>query len=351
VTFVKCDSQKRVMDMDPRRVFASLRVCALLCCLFSLLVSDAVGQGIGLPETSFVDSSSSRQWMPAGSACQQACWSAASLHVGWMTSPNRIRVGYDGLVLPGGCISSVFVYRLGGIQVGGSVPVRLGEKYALRAYGAYLIADHSAASQELTWTDNPPGVREWNRSNTESYKVGGEMLYRMSDRMALVGGFRWDSLLTNFSDSNPNYLFTTPWLHAQTTVTAYEPYLGIRVQQSPLPGGLTLQVVGFPAMFATIQHLNVCNNAGVPFAHTGSQNTNRGYFLEASAEWSLGVCQGVAAMGFVDCNFYYGQCDMIIQRHEGGANANTTTGQVTWAHRISSLVVGGKMEVAWNLPF
>ncbi len=34
------------------------------------------------------------------------------------------------------------------------------------------------------------------------------MLYGVSDETALVGGFRLDSLLTNFSDPNPDYLFT-----------------------------------------------------------------------------------------------------------------------------------------------
>ena len=111
------------------------------------------------------------------------------------------------------------------------------------------------------------------------------MLYRLSGETALVGGFRLESLLTNFSDPNPDYLFTVPSMQAQTTVTAYEPYVGIRFQQSPGAGGLSLQVVGFPFLFATIQHLNVCNNNGVPFAHTGRQNANKGFFVEVSAEY------------------------------------------------------------------
>jgi hypothetical protein len=334
--------------MSSRRVSA---VCGLLCLLISLHVLDAVGQTIGSPEIPLLGASFDQRRLAPGSAGQKDCWSAASLHVGWMTAPNRIHVGYDGLVLPGACVSSFFVYPLSGVQVGGSLPIRLADQYALRVYGSYLIAHNSQAGQEITWTNNPPGVREWRRSNSESYKVGGEMLYRMSGEMALVGGFRLESLLTNFSDPNPDYLDTLPSMRAQTTVTAYEPYVGIRLQQSPGPGGLSLQVVGFPFLFATIQHLNVCNNKGVPYAHTGRQNANRGFFVEVSGEYRLGLFQGVEAAGFVDWNVYQGQCPMTIERHEGGVNPTVSAGAVVWSHYISSLVAGVKVEMSWSLPF
>jgi len=218
-------------------------------------------------------------------------------------------------------------------------------------YGSYLIANNPKADQELTWTDNPRGIREWRRSKTQMYRAGGETLYRMSGEMSLVSGFRLESLLTNFSDPNPDYLFTVPWMQAQTTVTAYEPYVGVRLHKGPGPGGLDLQVVGFPFLFATIQHLNVCNNNGVPYAHTGRQNANRGFFVEVLGEYRLGLFQGVEVAGFVDWNVYQGRCPMTIERHEGGANPAVTEGPVVWSHYISSLVVGGKVEVAWSLPF
>ena len=274
-------------------------VCALLCLLVSLHISDAVGQTIGSSEAPIPVASFDERWLAAWSAGRKDPWSSASFHVGWMTVPNRIRVGYDGLVRPGACVSSFFVYPLSGVQVGASLPIRLAHRYALRVYGSYLIPQNPQASQEITWTDNPPGIREWSRSNSESYEVGGEVLYRMSGEAALVGGFRLESLLTNFSDPNPAYRFTIPWMEAQTTTTIYEPYLGIRLQHGPGPDGLSLQVVGFPFLFATIQHLNVCNNNGIPFAHTGRQNATRGFFVEVSAEYRLGLFRGMEAMGFV----------------------------------------------------
>ena len=144
--------------MSSRRVNV---VFGLLCLLISLHVSDAVGQEIGPPEIPRLDASVYQRWIAAGAAEQQDCWSAASLHVGWMTVPNQIHVGYDGLVLPGACISSFFVYPLSGVEVGGSLPIRLTDRDVFRVYGSYLIANNPQAGQKLTWTNNPPGTREW----------------------------------------------------------------------------------------------------------------------------------------------------------------------------------------------
>jgi hypothetical protein len=326
-------------------------LCGVLCLLISFHVSAALGESIGAPEIPLLGALFDRRWISAGSSDRQDCWTAASFDVGWRTVPNRIHIGYDGLVLPGACISSFFVYPLSGVQVGGSLPIRLADQYALRAYGSYLIAHNSQAGQELTWTNNPPGVREWRRSNTQWYTAGGEMLYRISGEMALVGGFRLESFLTNFSDPNPDYLFTISSMNAQTTLTVYEPYVGVRLRQSQEPRGLSLQVVGFPFLFATIQHLNVCNNHGTPYAHTGSRNASKGFFLEISAEYRLGLFRGVEAAGFVDWNVYQGHCPMTIERHEGGLTPAVTTGTVAWSHHISSLAVGAKVETSWNLPF
>jgi hypothetical protein len=335
------------MDMASKSSFA---IVGLLCILICVNVSNSFGQTIGSPALPGSGSWFGGQRFPAGSPCGQDCWSAVSVHAGWMIAPARIRVGYDGLVLPGACVSSYFVYPLTGVELGASLPLRLSENYALRVYGTYLLPYNSQADQEITWTDTVPGIREWRHSNTQWYKVGGEALWKVSGSTAFVGGFRLESLLTNFSDPDPNYLFTISSMDAQTMVTVYEPYVGIRLQSSPEPRGLTLQVVGFPFLFAAIQHLNVCNNAGVPFAHTGRQHATSGYFFEATAEYRLPMSRGVVAAAFVDWNVYRGTCTMTVERHEGDPRAGVTSATVGWSHDMSSLVLGGKIELAWNLP-
>jgi hypothetical protein len=336
------------MDMNARRLFV---IFGLLCLLNCFHVSQAAGQAPGSPGIPVLGSLFDQRWFAAGSAGLKDSWADASIDLGWLTTPSRIHVGYDGLVLPGSCISSFFVYPLGGLQVGASVPIRMAGALPLRVYGSYLIPHNPSADQELTWTHDPPGIREWRRSNSQWFKVGGEVLYPAAGQMALVGGFRWESLLSNFSDPNPDYIFTISSLQAQTTLQVYTPYVGVLLRTSSSPEGLTAKLVGFPYLFASIEHLNVCNNAGVPFAHTGNQSTNTGFFIEASAEYRTRLSSGVEAVGFIDWNVYHGHCDMTIERHEGGATPITTAGTVAWSHDISYLVLGGKIQMSWNLPF
>jgi hypothetical protein len=331
--------------MVSRRVYV---ICGLLCVLTFVYVSDSVAQTVGSPTTLPLDTCFGQGRPASGPSAQRDCWSTASVHVGWMTAPNRIRVGYDGLVPPGACVSSYFVYPLSGVQVGGSLPIRLAEQYVLRLYGTYLIPYNSQTGQEITWTNNPPGVREWRGSHSQSYKLGAEGLYRLSCDTGLVAGFRWESLLSNFSDPNPSYLFTISEMEAQNSVTFYEPYVGIRMQ---FINGLTVQVAGFPCLLASVQHLNVCNNNGVPFAHTGINKATSGYFVEATVEYRVGRFHGMEALGFVDWNVYQGRCPMTIERHEGGPHPGTTSATVDWSHQISSLVLGGRIEFSWNLSF
>jgi hypothetical protein len=335
------------MAMDLRRIVVMF---GLLCLLISSHASQAVGQTLGFPGVPGLGSWFGQRTTTEGETALNAPWLVPSVNVAWLTTPNRIHVGYDGLVPPGGCISSFFVYPLGGLQVGASIPLRL-DPFPIRLYGSYLFPNNPQASQELTWTTNPPGIREWRHSSSQWFKLGGEMLYPLSGQVAMVGGFRWESLLTDFSDPNPDYIFTIPWMNAQTTVTVYEPYLGVRLQWNPSPGGLVVQCVGFPLLFATIEHFNVCNNSGIPFAHTGNQTATTGFFLEASAEYRFGLMQGVDVTGFIEWNVYQGQCSMNIERHEGGPAPGVTAATVAWSHNISSLALGGKVQVSWNLPF
>ncbi len=108
-------------------------VCGLVCLLISIHVSAVVGQTINLPEMPLLGASLGRRWIPAGSA-NQDCWSVASFTVGWMTAPQRIHVGYDGLVLPGACVSSFFVSPLSGVQALGSSR-SLADHYTLECTG------------------------------------------------------------------------------------------------------------------------------------------------------------------------------------------------------------------------
>jgi len=281
-------------------------------------------------------------------ASQEDSWPAANVSVGVSTTPRRLRIGYSGLVPPGECGSSYFVYPLGGIEVGASLPLRLANAFDVKFYGSYLFTRSVDADQQITWLTFPSGIRHWRRSSTDSYTLGAEILSPLGSGTALVGGTRWESLTTTFKDPNPEYLLTVDTMQAQVTVTMYEPYVGFRFQQGVGPGGLTVRLVGFPFFLATIQHFNTCNKDGDPLAHVGHANVSRGYFVEAAVEYRLGLPQGLEASGFVAWDVYRGQVPMYLERINAALGNSTTGAVVDFSYDRTSLIVGGKVELFWR---
>jgi hypothetical protein len=333
------------------RVSAGVSACGLFCLLFSIQSVEVPAQTAGSYDMPFPNAAASQPWSPSAVACEPDCRSAASVYVGWVFTPQRLRIGYSGLVLPGKCGSSHFLYPLNGVRVGGSVPVRLLDRFDLRAYGSYLFPQNREADQEITWLIFPTGFRQWRHTRSDSYVLGGELLMPSAGGTALVGGFRWESLTTTFKDPDPTYRLTVDTMQSQVTVTAYEPYVGFRLQQSAGPGTMTAGLVGLPFLLATIQHFNTCNNAGDPLAHVGSAKVTRGYFVEASAEYRLGLVHGFEATGFVAWDLYHGECPMFLERIDSGLGNSTTGAVVDFSYDRSSFTVGGKVDLSWNLPF
>ncbi len=336
--------------MGLRHVSAGLRVCGLLCLFFCLVIAEGSAQSTGPYPVPLPGTASGRGGISATPGSLTAPGSQASLYVGWTTTPSRVRIGYEGLVPPGQCGSSFFFFPLDGVQVGGSMPLQLTDKLELKAYGSYLFAQETEADQDITWLTFPPGTRRWTSSRFDSYALGGEFFWRLAGESALVSGFRWESLTATFSDPNPSYLLTVAAMQAQATVTTYEPYIGFRFHKSARPGDFSIRLVGFPFLFATIQHFNTCNNRGDPLAHVGSTGVTRGYFLEASAEYRLGPCRGLEMVGFVTWDLYHAQCPMFLERIDAGAGNATTGATVDFSYDRNSITIGGKVEISWNLP-
>jgi hypothetical protein len=338
--------------MGASPILAGLRLCGLLLCLLAALpVAGVQAQTTGALPLPSIGTAPVQLGMPAGATCQDSRQAFPSLFAAWTSTPTRATIGYSGLILPGQCVASYFVYPIEGIRVGGSLPIRLTSSFELKAYGSYLFVFQTEADQEINWLNTPPGVRQWRQTRSDSYLLAAEGIWRLNDGTGLVGGVRYESLTSTFGDPNPNYQFTVPNMESQATVTAYQPYLGVRFHQSVREGDITVRFVGFPCFLAGIQHFNTCNNAGVPFAHVGSSNMSKGYFLEGSAEYSLGLFQGFQASGFVAWDMQHGECPMYLERIDGGAGNSTTGTVVNFRYDKNAVTVGAKMVFSWNLPF
>ena len=271
-----------------------------------------------------------------------------AIYVGYMSPGNGVRAGYTGLVLPGTCVSSYFVYNLQGIVLAAQKPINVSKNLSVQLGGSYLIAMKTNADQEITWLTFPPGVREWDWTRSSLYALQAEIDYCAGSGLNLVGGFRWESLVTNFGDPNPNYYFTASGMESALSVASYQPFIGAEIEQRSRVGKALLRLIGFPVMLGSIEHFNTCNNRGVPFAHVGNNNVNSGYFIEATGEIGFMNSGASELSGFLTWESYRGTCTMNLERRDAGPPETITSANVDFLYERSNLIFGGKISIPFS---
>jgi hypothetical protein len=275
-----------------------------------------------------------------------------SIYIGYMGSERGLRAGYTGLVLPGTCVSSYFDYNLRGISLAMSIPLELPGKISAQLEGLYLFTMSSGADQDITWLTMPPGTRRWAWTRSCFYNLQGELLYPIDNTYSFMGGIRWESLDTTFGNPNPDYPFTVAYMESGLSVAIYQPFLGLRINQSlGNSSRALLQLIGFPVMLASLQHFNTCNNAGIPFAHVGNQNISDGYFLEIKGEFGLNKFLGFDFAAFLTWDMFRGTCTMNLERRDGAIPPSVSSDAVDFLYYRSSFTLGGKFEVPFSTSF
>lgn len=275
----------------------------------------------------------------------------STVQVGYTNTQRMLRAGYTGLVLPGTCVSSFFVYSLKGISLAASLPARPTERLSLSFKGWLLAAAQGPADQEITWLDMPPGTRHWNQSRSSLWGLQGEFSYRVYEMSSVLGGIRWESLTSRFWNPTPDYPFTVADMESGLSLGLCQPFVGFRLEEGFETTYWLLRVIGFPVMTASLEHFNTCNNQGVPFAHVGASQIRNGYFLEIQGEVRTNRLVGLQAGGFITWELYHGQCGMNLERRDAGPPVSVTSDMVDFSYDRSSVTVGAKMIVPFTLPF
>lgn len=275
----------------------------------------------------------------------------AALNIGYMGGNRSLAAGYTGLVLPGACVSSYFVYDLKGLLLSASLPVLDMKKFFGTIRGAYLFSTNVSADQEITWLHLPTGTRTWNLATSTFFKLEGEVGYPVDDLYSFIGGLRWESLSTNFGDPDPSYYFTISAMESGLGIGIYQPFVGVSLQQKLGNKLLLVRLAGFPVMLATLEHFNTCNNNGEPFAHVGRQDIRSGYFLESSCEMRATTFSGFDIGTFINWELYRGTCIMNLERRAMGPPETVTSADVDFIYNRSSITIGANAVMPFSLPF
>ena len=315
-----------------------------------LAVKTAIGQSYAVqPSLSYSSPTGPSSLLNATRIGSQA--EQINLSLGYMGRDNGVRAGYTGLVLPGTCVSSYFIYDLRGVNLTGEIPIEINKSVSARFGGSYLFAMSSPADQDITWLDMPPGTRSWAWTRSSYYGLAGEARYSSSDGFTLIAGFRWNSLNTNFGNPNPDYPFTISNMESGLSVNMYQPFIGAEVSQKLVGSDLLLKVVGFPLMPGYIQHFNTCNNHGVPFAHVGAESIRNGYYVEVNGELIFMKSGGYELSAFCAWELFRGTCRMTIERRDSGPPLTTSSDPVDFLYDSSIFTLGGKAALTFATPF
>lgn len=273
------------------------------------------------------------------------------LNIGYMGGNRSLAAGYTGLVLPGACVSSYFVYDLKGLLVSAAVPLFEMNKLSGTIRGSYLFSTDVSADQEITWLYFPTGTRTWNKARSAFFKLEGEVGYSVDDSYSFIGGVRWESLSTNFGDPDPSYYFTISAMESGLGIGIYQPFVGASYLQRLGNKLLSVRLAGFPVMLATLEHFNTCNNNGEPFAHVGRQDIRSGYFLEASCEIRATRFSGIDIGAFLNWELYRGTCIMNLERRAMGPPETVTAADVNFIYNRSSFTIGANAVMPFSSPF
>lgn len=232
----------------------------------------------------------------SSSGCgEKLCPAGLELDVGYLWGHRGMTFGFDakGPLIAGVDAANRFTYPLEGLWLGLTAQTRLKDGLGVILRGTWLVPSNQRVQEEFV----VPGVafvpsREWG-TKTQYYTLDAAAVYPFCAPFNVLGGFRFDSLVTDFKDPKreTDYGNSLPTDRAEVSFTGYIPYVGVGINYGQ---ALRLSFVGTPILWGELK-IRETIGVGVQSWEWNSALRN-GYFMEASAEYGMGVGVGRAAL-------------------------------------------------------
>ncbi len=334
------------------------RVAGLYLVVIVLLLAPALGWGQGL-------SGLGLPWLPSfGGFSEQplSCVPTKSVcgpltfYVGWgwdrkgtaFSVDRRRPTGPD----PDDLLSIINTYPIRGLWLGLAANANLTERIGLFADSCAIVPSNQPSNEDYTVV-GAPGSKIWNTTNADWWFADGALSYDTCGLGKVLAGFRYDRFATNFKD--PGNFVGASGLSSDTgdvTINCYIPFVGVQVDQG-VPGGsqLMFRVIGFPWLGGDVKYHDSIGNFDVITQDRIelAKGDNKGYFLEAFAEYGRGVFGRGQLNVFARWNVLHGTAHRIpIEDVLGGF---PLTGQYKFAFDRQCWTVGGSISLNFDMPF
>lgn len=234
------------------------------------------------------------------SPCEPCCPSSIKLDVGYLFGDRGVQIGPsvsrdnvsgDGTFVGASAWKSQ--WRVQGVQLGATAQVPLRDDFGVLLRGTWLFPDNSKASDTYTIPTGLAGdfAVNWG-TKTQYYTLDAAAVYPACALCNVLGGFRYDSLCTDFKNPSYGLLNFDGADKAQGTINEFIPYVGLAVNY-----GTTARVafIGTPILWGTLKFEETFGRTG-PIAYQYNATLQKGYFLEASAEYGVNIGGGTASL-------------------------------------------------------
>jgi hypothetical protein len=219
----------------------------------------------------------------------------STIYVGYLSTHKGAGLSFD---TTGGDLFTIRDFRqdytVEGIWGQLDVPVRSSGPLGLAFGLGYLFPFRQKSLEAYTLTTGP-GRRVWD-ADIQLWNVEAALTLNLSCSVMAVAGFRYESLLTNFSDPEEQVAVGgSSEDEADFAFSGYIPFLGVIAERIDVYGARgKAGMVGFPALPGAFEYRETVSESGLP----GPGNTARmlsnnefhsGYFFEAFGELAVRV--------------------------------------------------------------
>jgi hypothetical protein len=280
--------------MDIFRSRSRLLPCMLAILLITAFVTPVSAEGLfgmGLPGLP-----SFGGWPGGAAGCgEKLCPGGLKFDVGYLWGHRGMTFGFDakGPLIAGVDVANRFTYPLEGLWLGLTAQAPLKDDLGVILRGTWLVPSNQRVHEEFAI----PGVgfvpsREWG-TKIQYYTLDAAAVYPFCAPFNVLGGFRFDSLDTDFKDpkTETDYSNSRPTDRAELSFTGYIPYVGVGVNYGQ---ALRLSFIGTPILWGELKIRETLGGGNQSWEWKSA--LRNGYFMEASAEYGLDVGVGRAAL-------------------------------------------------------
>ncbi len=224
---------------------------------------------------------------------------------------------------------------------------------------SYLIPSLVDAVDTYDWQTVRQGfhtqARGW-KADLQWWDVDGMGVFRPYEALSILGGFRYDSFQTCFSDPSSMQniaggLRGYPTDESDLTITCYVPYAGVQVNMGSPYGNLTVKAIGTPWLPGEVIYKNTVNAerpaGGVRFNRFSTSGSfSSAYLLELFAEYGLDIA-GYRAALFGEYSLTHAVAHLEKERVQQptGGSVLTDSDRFAFSFNRNVWVVGGKISI------